>query len=81
MIILLLVFCTLYGDLIAKYSNINLLSNLISFTYGFLFCFADPGENRTFTIKNIFFILLMSGLLAIIIIMFFFHTNPGMIET
>jgi hypothetical protein len=79
MILLLLFLCFLYGDLIATYSNINVLSNVIGFGFGFMFCLADPGENRTFTIKRIIVILLMSGIIAIFVILFFFHTNLGMI--
>lgn len=79
MILLLLFLCFLYVDMIVKYSNINLLSNVFAFAYGFLFCFADPGEDQNFTIKNIFVVLFMSGFLAIIIIIFFFHTSPGII--
>lgn len=80
MMLLLVAMCVFYGDLIIKYSNINILSNVIGFSFGFLFCFADPGENRNLTVNNILVILLMSGLLAIIIVMFFFHSNFGMIE-
>jgi hypothetical protein len=79
MIFLLFFVCFFYGDLIVRYSNINLLSNVIALVFGFLFCLADPGENRTFTIKRIFVILLMSGMLSIIVLLFFFHTNLGMI--
>jgi hypothetical protein len=79
MIFLLLFLCFFYGDLICIYTNINALSNIIALFYGFMFCLADPGENRTFTIKSIIVILLMSGILAIFIILFFFHTTLGMI--
>lgn len=43
MILLLLFLCLLYTDMIIKYSNINLLSNVFALVFGFLFCFADPG--------------------------------------
>lgn len=45
MILLLLFLCFLYGDLIVSYSNINALSNGVALAFGFLFCYADPGEN------------------------------------
>lgn len=45
MIALLLFLCFLYGEQIVSYSNINALSNVTALAFGFLFCFADPGEN------------------------------------
>lgn len=43
MALLLLFLCLLYADIINRYSNINLMSNLVALGCGFMFCFADPG--------------------------------------
>lgn len=80
MVLLLLFLCFLYGELILIYSNINLLSNVVAFTYGFLLCFADPKDNEKFTLTNILVTLIMAGGLTIVIIIFFFHTKPSMVE-
>lgn len=45
MMLLLLFICFLYGDLIAAYSNVNLLSNVVALVYGFLLSFAERQDN------------------------------------
>lgn len=81
MMFLLVFLCLLYLQMMLMYSNINVLSNAIAMIFGFMFCFADPGEDRPFTIKNIVLILLMGGMISIVTLAFFFHTSPEMIVT
>lgn len=80
MLFLLVLLCLLYLQMMLIYSNINVLSNGIAMLFGFMFCFADPGEDRPFTIKNIVLILIMGGVITIVTLAFFFHTSPEAIE-
>lgn len=59
------------------YSNVNILSNMVSLVFGLLFQLGDPGENNRFSCRNVFIIFVMSGALAIIVIFSFFHSFPG----
>ena len=76
---MILLYCLLsffYVKLAIDYSNINILSNVISLIFGFMFQFADPGENNRFTCKGVFIMFLMAAILSIFVIIFFFHSDP-----
>ena len=77
MILLLGLISFFYVKLAIDYSNINILSNIISMIFGVMFQLADPGENNGFTCKGFIVILVMSGILSIFIVSFFFHSHLG----
>lgn len=80
MLLLISLISFFYIKLAIDYSNINLISNMISLVFGFMFQFADPGENNRFTCKGVFIMFLMAAILAVFVLVFFFHSDPDIIS-